>query len=75
MVNIIEKELKKTIIFLNQIRKEKNNHEIKTPNLDDNITYLEKEFEEQRMMTSEETDKMVDWAVGNIKYPEVKKNY
>ena len=67
MVTISEKELNNTILFLNAVRDEKRAHGLNTPNLDSNIAYLENELEEQRMMTSEETDEMVEWALKNVK--------
>ena len=66
MVNIEEKELKKAISYLSRIRKEKKSQGIKVDNLEENILYLRRAYEEQRMMNNEETNEMVDWAEENV---------
>ena len=65
-ISIKESDCEKIIKFLTLLKEEKNQIGAKTPNLDSLIPRLSKNYEEQRMMTEDENDEMVNWSVENF---------
>lgn len=62
MISLKEKEVKQVIALLNHLYNMQSSNKLK-----DFVEHLQSEFEEQRMMTKEETGEMVDWAIKHVK--------